>query len=80
MTKVDTLRNEIIEKILCISDKDYLSALNHIVDNKEDKDHVVKLTKEQKLMLDLSEQDILNGRIIKHKDLMKRKLEWLKGK
>jgi hypothetical protein len=32
MTKSDSLRNEIIGKVLCISDKDYLSAINYIVD------------------------------------------------
>ena len=80
MTKVDTLRNEIIEKLLCISNKDYLQAINQIVDNKEYNDNVVKLTKEQKLMLDLSEQDIVHNRTTEHTELMKKKHEWLKGK
>ena len=80
MTKTDTLRNEIIEKVLCISDKDYLNAINHIVENKEYNDKVVKLTKEQKLMLDLSDEDIRNNRVIKHDDLMKKKQAWLKLK
>ena len=80
MTKSDSLRNEIIEKVLCISDKDYLSAINYIVDNKEYNDNVVKLTKEQKLMLDLSELDIEKGNVVTHKELMKQKQAWLKGK
>ncbi len=80
MTKADSLRNEIIEKVLCISDKDYLNAINFIVDNKEYNDNVVKLTIEQKLMLDLSEIDIKNGDVVSHKDLMKKKRSWLKGK
>ena len=80
MTKVDTLRNEIIEKVLCISNKDYLNAINQIVDNKEYNDNLVKLTKEQKLILDLSDEDISNNRVIKHEDLMKSKQAWLKGK
>ncbi len=80
MTKTDALRNEIIEKVLCISDKEYLSAIKCIVDNKEYQDHVVKRTKEQKLMLDLSDIDIKNGDVLTHKDLMKKKLAWLKEK
>jgi len=80
MTKVDNLRNEIIEKLLCISNKDYLNAINQIVDNKEYNDNLVKLTKEQKLILDLSDDDISNNRVIKHEDLMKSKQAWLKGK
>ncbi|MBK7762393.1 MAG: hypothetical protein IPI46_03345 [Bacteroidetes bacterium] len=80
MTKIDTLRNEIIEKVLCISNKEYLNAINHLVENKEYNDNVVKLSKEQKLLLDLSDQDIKNNRVIKHDDLMKKKQAWLKGK
>jgi len=80
MTKVDNLRTEIIEKILCISNKDYLSVINQIVNNKEYNDNLAKLTKEQKLILDLSGEDISNNRVIAHEDLMKSKQAWLKGK
>ena len=57
-----------------------LNAINQIVDNKEYNDNLVKLTKEQKLILDLSDEDISNNRVIKHEDLMKSKQAWLKGK
>jgi vacuolar-type H+-ATPase subunit E/Vma4 len=80
MTKVDILRNEIIEKVLCISNKEYLNAINQIVDNKEYNDNLIKLTTEQKYILDLSDNDIINNRVIKHEDLMKSKQAWLKGK
>ncbi len=80
MAKIDALRNEIIEKVLCISDKNYLNAINRIVDNKEFKGNVVKLSEEQKLMLQSSELDIENKRLIKHSNLMKEKKVWLQGK
>ncbi len=80
MTKADNLRNEIIEKVLCISDKDYLNAINFLVNNKEYNDQVVKLTKEQKLMLDLSDIDIKNDDIVSHSELITKKQAWLKEK
>lgn len=80
MTKADSLRNEIIEKLLCISDKNYLNAINQLVKGNEPPDSQVKLSKEQKLMLDLSEEDIKYKRVISHKDLLKTKMEWLNGK
>lgn len=80
MSQVDVIRNGIIDKLLAISDKDYLMALLHLVDNSAVQEEKIKLTKEQKLMLEMSEADIQNGRTISQKDLDKNDLEWLKGK
>ena len=79
MAQVDVIRNGIIDKLLAISDKDYLMALLRLVDNSAIQDKV-KMTKEQKLMLEMSEADIQNGRTISQDDLDKNDLEWLKGK
>ena len=80
MAQVDVIRNGIIDKLLAISDKDYLLVLLRLVDNSAVEDEKIKLTKEQKLMLEMSEADIQNGRIISQSDLDKNDLEWLKGK
>ena len=80
MAQVDLIRNGIIDKLLSISDKNYLMALLKLVDNSTVQSRVVKLTKEQKLMLSMSELDIKKGRIISQSDLDKSDLEWLKGK
>jgi hypothetical protein len=80
MTQVDAIRNGIIDKLLAISDKDYLIALLRLVDNSAVHQEKIKLTKEQKLMLDMSEADIQNGRTIAQHDLDKKDLERLKGK
>lgn len=77
MTIVDTLRNEIIGKLLTISDKSYLSAINRIVDTQSEKDEIVKLSEEQKLMLQMSDDDIKNGRTMKEAELNKRDLQSL---
>ena len=80
MAQVDVIRNGIIDKLLAISDKDYLMALLRLVDNSAVEDEKIKLTKEQKLMLEMSKADIQNGRTISQNDLDKNDLEWLKGK
>lgn len=80
MAQVDVIRNGIIDKLLTISDKDYLMALLRLVDNSSIEGDKIKLTKEQKLMLEMSEADIQNGRILSQDELDKKDLEWLKGK
>jgi hypothetical protein len=80
MTQVDVIRNGIIDKLLSISDKDYLTALAHLVENSAVQSDKIKLTNEQKLMIEMSENDIKNGRIISQSDLDRNDLEWLTGK
>ncbi len=80
MAHVDVIRNGIIDKLLAISDKDYLLAILRLVDKSAVEDEKIKLTKEQKLMLEMSEEDIQNGRIISQTDLDKNDLEWLNEK
>jgi hypothetical protein len=80
MAQVDIIRNGIIDKLLAISDKDYLLALLRLVDHSAVEEDKIKLTKEQKLMLEMSEADIQHGRIQSQDDLDKNDLEWLKGK
>lgn len=80
MAQVDSIRNGIIDKLLTISDKEYLMALLRLVDNSAVQGEKIKLTKEQKLMLEMSETDIQQGRIITQSDLDKKDLEWLNQK
>ena len=80
MATVDTLRNNLIDKLLTISNKDYLLALNRLVESSSVEDEAVKLTEEQVLMLKLSDKDIEAGRIISQEQLDKNDLRWLRGK
>ncbi len=80
MTKVDSLRNEIIEKVLCINDTDYLNAINQLVNKQSITAAISTLTKEQQLLLNLSEEDILQNRTISQEELMKKSKAGLKGK
>ena len=78
MATADHIRNGIINKLLTISNKDYLSALYELLENsKIDKDKV-KLTEEQIVMLKLSDKDIKAGRLISQSQLDKNDLKWLK--
>ena len=79
MSTTDTLRNDIIDKLMTISNKDYLSALYQLVNASSVDQDTVQLTEEQVLMLQLSDNDIKNGKLISHDQLDKDDLQWLKG-
>lgn len=78
MTATDHIRNGIMEKLLTISNKDYLTVLFQVVQSRSTDKDVVKLTEEQVVMLNLSEKDIKDGKLIFHSQLDKADLEWLK--
>lgn len=77
MATVDKIRNGLIDKILSINDKDFLEALDKLISSNTSQSEIVSLTKEQKEMLQMSEVDIENGRLISHEAMVKRNLEWL---
>lgn len=79
MSTIDILRNNIIDKLLTISNKDYLSALYQLVKTSAVDKDTVELSKEQILMLQLSDKDIKNGKLISQNQLDKDDLKWLKG-
>jgi hypothetical protein len=78
MNNIDLLRNSIIDKLLTITNKDYLSALYKLVENSSVDDNVVKLSEEQILMLQLSDSDIKEGKLISQEQIDKDDLKWLK--
>jgi hypothetical protein len=78
MASVDDLKNGLIEKILSIQNKALLEALDEIVStNDTNTSEKITLTKAQKAMLEMSEQDIKEGRLISQEAMDKRNLEWL---
>jgi len=78
MNRADILRNNIIDKLLTISNKDYLAALYQLVEKSSVDNDVVKLSEEQILMLQLSDKDIETGKLISQDDLDKSDMQWLK--
>jgi hypothetical protein len=79
MNRADILRNNIIDKLLTISNKDYLLALYQLVESSAVDNDIVKLSDEQILMLKLSDKDIEAGRLISQEELDKSDMQWLKG-
>jgi len=78
MRTTDILRNSIIDKLLTITNTDYLSALYKLVEKSSVDKDIVELTKEQILMLQLSDKDIKSGKLISQSQLDKVDLQWLK--
>jgi len=78
MTSTDNIRNSLINKLLSISNKDYLTALYQLVDKSNTEQDTIKLSKEQKIMLNLSEKDIQDNKLISQSQLDKNDLKWLK--
>lgn len=79
MTTANTLRNNLIDKLLTISDIDYLSALHKLIQSSPTDTGKVALTDEQVLMLKMSDTDIAKGKLISQADLDKSDSEWLKS-
>ena len=79
MTRADNIRNSIIDKLLTISNQDYLLALHKLVSASNVNEEVIKLSEAQILMLNRSEDDIKNNRLVSQEELDKIDLEWLKS-
>jgi len=77
METIDKIRNGLIDKILSIKNRDFLEALDKLVSSSSSESEIIELTKEQKTMLEMSEQDIKNGKLISQKAMEKRNREWL---
>ncbi|TNE78800.1 MAG: hypothetical protein EP332_13140 [Bacteroidetes bacterium] len=77
MATVEKIRSELIDKILSIKNKDFLLALDSLISSSSSNNDIVKLTDEQIEMLEMSEADIANGRLISQEAMDKRNLEWL---
>ena len=77
MATVEKIRNGLINKILSIQNKDFLEALDKLITTSASESEFVALTDEQKIMLEISEQDIKNGNLISQEAMDKRNLEWL---
>lgn len=77
MATIDKVRNGLIDKILSIKDKSFLEALDKLISSSISDEEIISLSDEQKKMLEMSEEDIKNGRLISQEAMDKRNLEWL---
>jgi len=77
MATVEHIRNGLINKIRSIENKGFLEALDVLISSNAAHTDVLKLSQEQKRMLEMSEEDIKNGKLISQEAMTKRNLEWL---
>ncbi len=78
MKQTDSIRNNIIDKLITISNRDYLNAIYKIVENSTLSIDKLHLSDEQKIMLQLSECDIRENRVITESEMNNNDLKWLK--
>ncbi|MES2797795.1 MAG: hypothetical protein V4683_17640 [Bacteroidota bacterium] len=72
MATIEQLRSGLIENIQSIKNKDLLVDLSNFVALRSQLKELVKLSKYQKMMLEMSEEDLKYGRTISHEELMKK--------
>jgi hypothetical protein len=80
MATVEKIRNGLIDKILAIKNKDFLEALDKLISSSALAVETAELTDEQKIMLEMSEEDIRNGNLISQQAMDRRNIEWLNEK
>jgi hypothetical protein len=79
MTGADNIRNNIIDKLLTISNTDYLSAIYQLLHKSAANEDIIQLSEAQILMLNTSDKDIKNSKVVSQEELDKTDLEWLKS-
>ncbi|MFD2037718.1 hypothetical protein ACFSKL_23185 [Belliella marina] len=77
MASIEKIRSGLIDKILSINNREFLEALDKLIASSSSQPGIVELTKEQRAILELSEQDIKSGKLISQEIMDKRNLEWL---
>jgi|TARA_R110000850_G_scaffold16697_1_gene51662 hypothetical protein len=77
MATIDNIKSGLIDKILAIKNKEFLKALDQLISSSTTDSDLVELTREQKLLLQMSEEDIKDGKLISQEAMDKRNLEWL---
>jgi len=76
MAGLDSIKNNLIDKILATKNEKLLNAISSIFDSTQ-MDETLSLTSEQIEMLQMSEKDIENGNLVSESDLNKADAEWI---
>jgi hypothetical protein len=77
MATIENIRSGLIKKILTIKDKNMLEALESLLSTDEKGGDLIVLSDAQKELLEMSELDIKEDRLISQEAMDKRNLEWL---
>jgi hypothetical protein len=74
----EQIRNNIIEKLYSIDNKELLHAMDKLLEASVKQDKPYEISSEQKEALEASDQDIIYGRLISDEELNAEEDEWLK--
>jgi len=77
MTTLDNIKNSLIDRILATKNEKFLQAMTTIFESAQSEE-LVTLSSEQIEMLAMSEDDILNGRLVSEEDIKASNPEWLR--
>jgi hypothetical protein len=77
MATITEMKNELIDNILAIDDKNLLVDFSNFVAFSKKEIEPTKLSKYQKLMLEMSEEDVRLGRVYTEDEIDKMDEEWL---
>ena len=78
MASTEQIRNNLIDKLISIKNKDILSAVDRLLEVSVKEEDVYKVSEVQRKALQASEMDISNGRLISNEDLNNEEGEWLR--
>jgi len=76
MTPLENIKNRLIDRILVTNNEQLLNAIDTIMSSAKI-DETLVLNSFQREMLQMSESDIANGKLISEEDLRKTDSEWM---
>lgn len=80
MATINAIQESLIRKILAIQNKSALERIDALVSIENTEQEPNTLTKEQKQMLEMSNDDLKKGDVISQDDMNARNLKWLNEK
>lgn len=78
MASTEQIRNNLIDKLISIKNKDLLSAVDRLLEVSVKEEDIYKVSDDQRKVLQTSEMDIVSGRLISDEDLNNEEDEWLR--
>lgn len=78
MASTEQIRNNLIDKLISIKNKELLSAVDRLLEVSVKEEDVYKVSEEQGKVLRASESDIASSRLISDEDLNNEEDEWLR--
>ena len=78
MASTEQIRNNLIDKLISIKNKELLSAVDRLLEVSVKEEDVYQTSEYQKKALQAGDVDIANGRLISDQDLNNEEDEWLR--